>query len=371
MADRVSVVIPVYKEAKKLEDILSVLVEEETAFEKEIVVEIDEPDSKVYEIADKFKDQALFIFSKERRGKVDALNDALSRCGGDLIVFLDNDVTIKSEDFLQKIHDLMEGYDIGEIKKTSVKKGFLGRMIFYDYLTFSVASYIFYRKLQRSAGINGAGFVLSRHAVKTLGGFKKTVLEDMDTGYRSFFHNLRFRFLHEVEVAVDPPSTWREWLNQRKRWVIGTALWIKEYFFHLKKTVKRYKRLSFISSLILFPTGLFPVAAFLSNLSPFSGIALIFLYFIVGYFGPLFPFALLLSYGMTFLLLRSFLFLNAYFAGYLLYIYRHARRISYPVNPIWFYIYFFVYAPIWFMLLVAGFIRVFIFKKADIEGWKI
>lgn len=370
--DTVSIIIPVYGETKNLGDVLKALVSEETPeFKKEIIVAVDKPDPGFKEIADTYYNNVTFIVSEKRRGKVNALNDAISRASGSILVFLDNDVRVKDRNFLKTIYKLMKEYDVAEIKKTSDRKGILGRMVYYDYLTFSVASYLFYEKLRKSAGINGAAFALTRKSIRELGGFKQSVLEDLDIGYRSFFHGLRFRFIHETEVVVDPPSSWQEWLNQRKRWVIGTALWMKEYFFHLKRSAKKHKRLSLLSTVTLFPSGLFPIFMLASTLRPLESLSLILLYIAVGYFGQIFPVAILLSYGFSFLLLQNFLALNAYFLIFLAYIFYFSRKISYKLNPLWFYVYFFFYAPLWFMLLIAGFIRVLVFKKTDVQGWKI
>ncbi len=370
--DTMSIIIPVYREAKNLENILKALINEETLeFEKEIIVTVDEPSPRFVKIISKYQNSVTFLISKKRRGKVNALNDAISRSSGRILVFLDNDIKIRDKNFLKTIYKFMKDYDIAEIKKTSNRKKILGRMVYYDYLTFSVASYLFYKKLKKSAGINGAAFVLTRKSVKELGGFKQCILEDLDIGYRSFFHSLRFKFIHETEVIVDPPSSWREWLDQRKRWVIGAALWMKDYFFHLKRFAKKNKRLSLLSTITLFPSGLFPLFMLASTFRPLESFVLILLYILVGYFGPFFPIAVLLSYGFTFLLLQNFLALSAYFLVFMFYIYRYAKKINYGLNPFWFFVYFFFYAPLWFMLLVAGFIRVLVFKKTEIRGWKI
>lgn len=370
--DIVSIIIPVYREAKNLGDILKALVSEETPeFEKEIIVTVDEPSPSFMEVINRYRDSVTFFISEERRGKVNALNDAISRSSGRILVFLDNDIKIRDRNFLKTIYKFMKDYDVAEIKKTSNRTKILGRMVYYDYLTFSVASYLFYEKLRKSAGINGAAFVLTRKSVKELGGFKQCILEDLDIGYRSFFHGLRFKFIHETEVIVDPPASWREWINQRKRWVIGTALWMKDYFFHLKRSAKKYKRLSLLSTITLFPSGLFPLFMLVSTFRPLESFTLILLYILVGYFGPFFPIAVLLSYGFTFLLLQNFLALSAYFLVFLFYIHRYAKKINYGLNPFWFFVYFFFYAPLWFMLLVAGFIRVLVFKKTEVQGWKI
>jgi hypothetical protein len=46
-------------------------------------------------------------------------------------------------------------------------------------------------------------------------------------------------------------------------------------------------------------------------------------------------------------------------------------KLGFQVHLVNFLLYLFVYSPLWFSVLIAAFIRVFIFQKKDISGWKI
>jgi len=366
----VTVVVPVYREPRRLAEILDELLAPGWP-PREVIVPADAPGPELEELIDAYRERGVrFLVSRERRGKVDALNEAVSLARGRLVVFLDNDVSLPPG-FLGDVYRAMEGAEVGEIKKLAGGRGLLARMVGYDYMTFGVSCYLFYSRLGRCAGLNGAAFAMTLDALKELGGFKKCVLEDLDAGYRSFFHGLRFRYIYETSVTVDPPSSWREWLDQRKRWVVGTALWVKEYFFQLRRSARRNKLLSAAATLVLFPAILFPWIILGSSLRPVESLTLILLYFLTGYVGAFFPLALLLSYGLSFLILRTLAALTAYFLLYAAAIAYYARKIGYPVNPLWLAIYFFLYSPVWYTLLVAGFIRVIVFKKRDVKGWKI
>ncbi len=366
----VTVVIPVYREPERLACLLDTLLAPGWP-PREILVPVDEPDGDMEALIQAYEERGVrFIVSRERRGKVAALNDAVSRARGRLIVFLDNDVQV-DKGFLKTVVEAMEGSDVGEIKKVARGRSLLARMVNYDYLSFGVSCYLFYSRLRRCAGLNGAAFAMTLDALKELGGFKRCVLEDLDAGYRSYFHGLRFRYIYETEAVVDPPRSWGEWLEQRKRWVIGTALWAKEYFFQLRKSAKKNKLLSLAALLVLFPATLFPWIIIFSSLRPVESLALIALYFLTGYVGAFFPITLLLSYSLSFLILRTLAALTGYFAVYAAATWYYARKIRFPVNPFWLAVYFFFYAPLWYTLLVAGFIRVIVFKKRDVKGWKI
>jgi len=365
----VTVVIPVYREAERLGELLEALLAPGWP-PREIIVPVDSPDEELLRLVEEYDGRVRFIVSLERRGKVAALNEAVSLARGRLVVFLDNDVVVEPG-FLGKVVEAMEGAEVGEIKKTARGRGLLARMVNYDYLTFGVACYLFYSRLGRCAGLNGAAFAMTLDALKELGGFKKCVLEDLDVGYRSYFHGLRFRYIYETGVTVDAPRSWREWLDQRKRWVIGTALWAKEYFFQLRRSARRNKLLSLMAAIALFPAMLFPWIMLASSLRPVESLALIALYFLTGYLGLFFPVALALNYWLSFFILRTLAALTGYFLLYTAAMWYYARKIRFPLDPVLLAVYFFLYAPLWYTLLVAGFIRVLVFKKRDVKGWKI
>ena len=111
----ISIFIPVYRESDMLENLLEDLLEDPYE-DKEIFVIIDEPSLKSLPLIDKFKGKVNFVLNGERRGRV--LNDAVEDSSGDILLFLDADVTIDGEsgDFLKKISDSLENADRVEIK---------------------------------------------------------------------------------------------------------------------------------------------------------------------------------------------------------------------------------------------------------------
>ena len=112
-----SIFIPVYRESDMLEGLLEDLLEDPYE-DKEIFVIIDEPSLKSLRLIDKFKGKVNFVLNGERRGKARVLNDAVEDSSGDILLFLDADVTIDGEsgDFLKKISDSLENADRVEIK---------------------------------------------------------------------------------------------------------------------------------------------------------------------------------------------------------------------------------------------------------------
>jgi len=215
---KLSVVLTAYREVRQLSRLLDQLLRQKTSFPYEVIVMVDEPrDEALSSIQKRYNGVGNVIFdvSSERRGKLNALNSAIGLARGDVLLFLDNDVEIWDELFLEKIYNWMTRYDIAEIKKEVYRDSFINRLIYYDYVSFGVASYIFEKRVKRCAGLNGAAMAFTRKALRELGGFKNCILEDMDVGFRSYFTGLPFKYIYDTEVIVYSPKSVKEWLNQR------------------------------------------------------------------------------------------------------------------------------------------------------------
>jgi len=77
--------------------------------------------------------------------------------------------------------------------------------------------------------VGGTAFAIRRETFEEVGGFARVVSEDLDLAAKAFFLNKRFKFTDKAEVYTKAPSKWRGWFAQRKRWDIGTGLWIKTH----------------------------------------------------------------------------------------------------------------------------------------------
>ena len=370
---KLSVIITVYREAKTLPRLLSQLSRQKTSFPYEIIVMIDEPADKIIStLIEEYRGRNVrFDVSHVRRGKVSALNTAIGLARGDVLVFLDNDVEIRDEFFLEKINSWMEKFDIAEIKKKIHIDSFLSRLVYYDYVSFGVASYIFEKRVKRCAGLNGAAMALTRKAIKDLGGFKNCILEDMDIGFRSYFTGYPFKYIFDTEVIVYSPQSIREWLNQRMRWSVGAWLWIREHLFHFAYTGNRHNVVESLAALFaMFPGSIFFASMFFASDTPLVKT----LPFVLSLFGsliaPVIP--IMTVFEMFTSLLPPFIFVFlVLLALYSLLVLPISVKLGFQVHLVNFLLYLFVYSPLWFSVLIAAFIRVFIFQKKDISGWKI
>ncbi|MBE0511805.1 glycosyltransferase family 2 protein [Candidatus Bathyarchaeota archaeon] len=365
---KVSVFIPVYENSDSLEELLEDLTND--SYEnKEIFVMIDKPNEKSLEVAKKYGSKVNFTLNGQRRGKVDVLNSAVKNCEGEILVFLDSDVRLgDSKEFLGVIEREMEGVDILDVKKRIGRDSFIPRMVNYEYISSNFGNYLYSKLIKRCFGINGAAFAIKREAFGEVGGFSKVVSEDLDIAVKVLLKNKQFKYTDKVGVYTKAPSNWRSWFAQRKRWSIGTGLWLKDHWRNLIKYAAKYPHVAIPSILILFPTLIPIVLSYVfSNFLGYKIIDLI-LMLLATRFSFLIPF--LFSSSLALVLLTSWV---NFFISFLLFsvlFYSASRKLKLHFNFLEFLIYYFFYQPLAFFTLIVGIITPFLFSKYKLD-WKV
>ena len=367
---KISVFIPVYRESRFLEPLLTYLLNDPYE-NKEIFVVIDEPTQKSIETSNKFSNNKVhFILNGERRGKANVLNEVVKKSTGDIFLFLDSDVLLDAQEdsFLETIVKEMDDAEIIEIRKEVMKDSFISRVARYDYLSFSLTNWFFSKKIGRCLGINGAAFAIKRKAFETLGGFRRVICEDLDIATRSFINKMRFKFVDKVMAYTKAPSSWKEWFNQRKRWGIGTAFWFKEYFSLFKRIVKEYPKIVALSLLFIFPA----LPLLLMNLFTPDEIFVKTLYvsliLLSSQTNILLPPTALTSTTLS--VLKSIIVVAGNLIAYSLLFFLIARRFRSSFNPLDFIIYYFITAPLWLLIVITSIIRVYLNPKDIKIDWK-
>jgi biofilm PGA synthesis N-glycosyltransferase PgaC len=240
VSGRISVFIPVYRNSDLLEDLLEELVSD-PYWNREIFIVVDEPAEEVFEIVERFHEKVHFILNNTRKGKVEALNEAVKLSSGEILVFIDADVWLgKCENFLETIALEMKETDILDIKKKILKDSFLSKMVNYEFVGSNFSSYLYSKLVKKCFAVGGTAFAIKREAFEEVGGFAKVISEDLDLAVKAFLRNRRFKFADKIEVYTKAPSNWRCWLVQRKRWGIGTGVWIKTHGGKVVKYIARY-----------------------------------------------------------------------------------------------------------------------------------
>ncbi|MEM3478959.1 MAG: glycosyltransferase family 2 protein [Candidatus Bathyarchaeia archaeon] len=369
--EKISILIPVYRESNLLESLIEDLLRDPYE-EKELFIIIDEPTQKSLDIARKFSDKGVhFIFNGVRKGKANVLNEVAKRSRGDILLFLDADISIErnGESFLESIVKEMEDAEILDVKKVVIRDSFTAKIAGYDYISFNLASFYFSRSIGKCLGINGAAFAIKRSVFEEMGGFRRVICEDLDMAVRSFTNGARFKFAEDLTVYTRAPSSWREWFNQRKRWGIGAAFWFKENFKILREGVRRHPKVISPSLLLIFPA----LPVMLMNIFVPDDLSLKMLYLSLILLSTkaniLLPPTALTSTTLS--LLRNFLVVLGNLAAYSLTFYFVARKLRIYFNPLEFIVFYFITAPLWLLIVVASLIRIYIKPDGIKVDWKV
>jgi len=365
-----SIIIPVYQESDLLETLLDKLIENKYE-NKEIVVVVDEPTERSLILANKYSNKARFVLNGERKGKANVLNEVVEDAKGDILFFLDADTNLgsNSENIFEVISREIKDSEVVEIKKDIIRDSFVAKIVSYDYLGFNFTNWLFSKKLSRCLGLNGAAFAIKRETFKILGGFRKVIMEDLDIGTRSFLNGVRYKFVKNICVYTKAPSSWSSWFKQRKRWAFGSALWFKEYFRDLVRMAKSH------------PSVLLPALFFIFPFLPFF---LLTLFMPDEIFVKAFYFSLLLLSTQATLLLapaaltsaslaifRNLTFIIGGFSAYSAFFYFLSRKMGNPFNPLEFLVFFLIYSPLWFLMIIASLSRVCFKQKTGEIDWKV
>lgn len=364
----ISIFIPVYEGSSLLEPLLEKLASE-NGRDREIFVCIDKPNEESLKVVKRFRGKVHFLLSRERRGKVEALNSAVKLSRGKILVFLDSDVEISNNaSFLQAARSAIKDADIVDFKKKILQESFISRMVNYEYVGSNFACYLFSKLVGKCFGVGGTAFAIRREVFEEVGGFSKVVSEDLDLAVKALLKNKSYKYEDKVEVYTKAPSNWRSWLSQRKRWGIGTGLWIKEYWRKLVAYIAKYPHVAFPCALMVFPTVVpllfgYVCSAFLkvqlNNMVPAA-------------LATQLNFSLPQAFPEP-LLSMIFTGLTNFFLGFLAFaVIFHvvSRKFGFHFNIAEFLVYYFVYQPIATLVLLIGILRSFISQNYELD-WKV
>jgi len=368
-SQRVSVFVPVHRESPQLEDLLVELLKDSYS-NREIFVVVDEPTERSLAVAKRFEGSANFVLNEQRSGKVNTLNRAVSLAEGDIYLFMDADIKIfgNPRSFLRPIVDAAKSKDLVQPKQVMTGKGVLTRIARYDDIGFNFTYAAFSRLLGKCPGVSGPSFAITREAFHEIGGFHKVIQEDFDLGIRALLKGKSFYYAGDVEVQVQTPSSLADWFMQRKRWAIGAALCLRDHSRELLAIAAKSPQVVLPMLFFMFPS----VALLLLSLmvpDPMLEKTLVALLMLVSTkFGLLLPVVTFTSIGLMLARNLVLVLLNFAVAAVLFYILAKKLRLRFQLPE--FAAYFFLYSPLWFLIVLVGLIRVTILGKSDVEGWK-
>jgi len=364
----ISIFIPVYKESKLLPAILAVLADQNIS--REVFVIIDEPSSGCLGTKAEFERYAKFIINKERVGKASALNGAVKLSSGPILLFLDADIEIPcSPDFLSEIVEHMKDVDVLDIKKEIVARSLMSRIAYYELVGFNICTWLMAKFVKRCPVINGSAFAIRRVVFDSIGGFRKVISEDLDIATRTYLKNWRFKYLSGTEVYSHVKSDFKDWMIQRRRWVIGTALWLKEWGWDLSKNVARQPQTLVPILFLLFPSlAIITLNLLMSHLLPYNISSLILLLIAVK---ASFILPILVLTHVSLNLIENLLISLTVFVAFSSVFLVFAKLLGFRFRIYEFFIYYFFYSLLTTALMAIGFIEVFVLDRCAVLDWEV
>jgi cellulose synthase/poly-beta-1,6-N-acetylglucosamine synthase-like glycosyltransferase len=363
----ISIFIPVYKESEQLPEMVDKLVGQDV--NKEVFVTVDEPAEGFLQKMKPSSSVKLKV-NQERKGKVNALNEAVKFSTGKILLFLDADVQLPDDpDFLKKIVMKMQHTDVLDIKKkVTAKSSFLSRMAYYEYFTFNVSSWLASKYLQKCPAVNGAAFAIKREIFEEVGGFRKVVAEDIDIATRAFLANHSFAYAKDVEVKNVVYSNWRNWFTQRKRWGIGQALWLKDWYKDLAKKCLKKPQIFLPGLFFLYPSiAVFFLSALVPSMWMYDSLWVFSLFLSVklNLALPIF----LVSVFTADLLKTLLIMLSSYLITSVTFFF-FSKKLGFEIKLHELFVYYFFYSVLWVTIIIIGHIQVLAFRRRAAPNWR-
>jgi cellulose synthase/poly-beta-1,6-N-acetylglucosamine synthase-like glycosyltransferase len=261
----------------------------------------------------------------------------------------------------------MRHTDLLDIKKKVARHSFLSKMAYYEYFTFNIGAWIASKHLKKCPAANGAAFAIKRETFDSIGGFRKVIAEDLDLATRAFLDDYAFAYTKEVEVKNVVHSNWGNWFRQRKRWAIGQALWLKEWYRDLSKKCLRKPQIFLPGIFFLYPSVM---VFFLTIAVPTAWLydsLLVFSFFVSVKFNIALPVFLLSLFTAD--LLKAVLMSLASFAITAVTFFAFSRKLGFEMKLHELFVYYFFYSAIWLAIMVIGYVQVIVFRKKVAPDW--
>jgi cellulose synthase/poly-beta-1,6-N-acetylglucosamine synthase-like glycosyltransferase len=340
----ISVIIPVLRESEPLWKILKFMKSQKV--DKEIIVTATTPTERFLAEARRVKG-VRFFFNKLGTGKAVAVNSAVRKSSGKVLLFLDDDIRIPNDPrFLGKLIEKAKRVDVIDLKKEVIQDGsFLAKMGYYEYMAMGFSAWVISRSSGKCPAVCGSGFAMRRDMFEKLKGFRRVVAEDIDMAIRAYLAGARFEYAKDVAIRNMVHPEWRKWFRQRRKWVIGQGLWQKDWGRELAAISLKNPRLSFMSIFIL-DSSIFmlAVAAIVAAIPSMQASWAFNLLKFIAIWGA--------GFGITAAAFKLF------------------ARIAKFKFRIWdFFAYYFVYSLLYSAMQIVGNVQVSVFKRKKAEGW--
>lgn len=258
---KVTVIIPAYNEEKTIKRTIESALSLEYPKEKlEIIVVDDGSKDGTYGIAKKFEGKRLKVFTKKNGGKSTAMNFAIPKAKGEIIVTMDAD-SYATPSALRKMVNYFTTPNVMCVTPSMAvnnPKGFWQRLQQAEYLVG-----IFLRKSFSTMNAihvtPGAFSSYRKEFFEKYGGFdaKGHLTEDMEMALRIQANGYSLRCCDDAVIYTNVPDNFKDLLIQRRRWYYG---WMHLLLTYRRLFSKKYGHMGMVVLPIAILSILFSVA---------------------------------------------------------------------------------------------------------------
>ncbi|MDX2104887.1 MAG: glycosyltransferase family 2 protein [Candidatus Melainabacteria bacterium] len=169
-------------------------------------------------------------------GKSAALNEALAKSEGEVIVVFDADASVKP-DFLNAALPFLMGERVGAVQvQKRIYESQKGLLVDCQASEYALDSYFQVGRdiIGGAVELRGNGQLIKREALIDVGGWNnKTLTDDLDLSMRLLVSNWDVKFCPNVWVFEEGVTTLKALLRQRRRWAEGSIRRYLDYIFPL------------------------------------------------------------------------------------------------------------------------------------------
>jgi cellulose synthase/poly-beta-1,6-N-acetylglucosamine synthase-like glycosyltransferase len=172
-------------------------------------------------------------YTFENGMKADALNRALPKVNGEIVVEFDTDNGI-DDDFMERVAAAFSDSSVEavqtQILSSNTHEGLLAVLQDIEYMVYSEIFNRGREAMGLSSSIGGTGFAIRTRIIREMNGWSRALVEDFELFTRLVESGHKVSYLPYTGVWDEKPVSWNALVNQRKRWVRG----------HLKVTAQRF-----------------------------------------------------------------------------------------------------------------------------------
>lgn len=238
---KVSLILPAYNEEKFIGKSIEQGLKQDYKGELEIVIIDDGSTDKTFEIANKYtktySNVKLYKHDKNM-GKPAGLNTGFHRATGEISIFSDTDSHLDS-DLVSKMVPHFDDPKVGAVAGMIIidnEINLLTRLQQIEYL-YNQEIVRFCQEVHRGVLIcPGAATAVRTQIGRDIPSTERTITEDADFTFEVAKAGWKVRQEPEAISRTDAPDNWKEFINQRKRWLYGVlqTIWIHKWAVFFK-----------------------------------------------------------------------------------------------------------------------------------------